>query len=100
MRRSAIIWLTFQMSHDGSGRDPCSARGVTDPGVGSGALLGAWLLLLNAIKVNSSGLSFSGALDRAAFPTSNRCGLEKAACYFIPPLLLTCSPDFRLAAIF
>src|SRR5262249_19301448 len=28
------------MSHDGSGRGPCSARDVTDPVVGSSALLG------------------------------------------------------------
>jgi len=40
---NATSWrlrLTLKMSHDGSGRDSCSARGVTDPGVGSSALVG------------------------------------------------------------
>ena len=53
-----ILCLTSKMSHDTSGRDSCGmtiftlpflfvhrevARGVTDRGVGSGALLGALL---------------------------------------------------------
>ena len=57
--RRFIFWLTSKMSHDGSWRAACGktkhllglhfgtppeARGVTDPGVGSGALLGGFFL--------------------------------------------------------
>jgi len=50
-----LSWLTSKMSHNGSWRAACLirnwilhlkthsfARGVTSPGVGSGALLGVW----------------------------------------------------------
>ena len=59
MAKSACLGLTSKMSHDGSWRAACRmtintllfrfghhevARGVTDPGVGSSALLGGWVI--------------------------------------------------------
>ena len=59
------LCLTSKMSHDGSWRAACSttiyflwfhfeapsvARGVSDPGVGSGALLGRFLIWLIAVE--------------------------------------------------
>src|SRR5688572_4873741 len=45
------------MSHDGSWRDSCAARGMTDHGVGSGALLGVFIRSKHA--GNTSRVRFS-----------------------------------------
>jgi len=82
------------MSHDGSGRAACGmticgprfhfvfgslARGVTDPGVGSGALLGVWEITveLRDIKVRDSARERKRTHARLILPQWIRTGASQ-----------------------